>query len=302
MLKNISIGLGGSNGTMKIWSQTPQNVKLLDVSHRMSFSTDVWERKRYFWEEREEWDNLCWLKEICENRRKLKRKRNVIEESMFWRPFLFFFYCTRLHRAASWTNNGAKTGGGALTAVAPITELTQNPRLLLRSENWKCPFSPPSQILQFQTATLSFWKKSQWGLGSKASAQGHSPPPPGPGSGLPPGGHLRGPRFPESSSPAPGLNTHPLLHLPVPSPSSRQHPLPLHPPPRAAPAPVEGRRSVCTQTSGAGLGRGATSHGSLLFSPDAPQGPRIFFPLTSSSGTPPAALSPSPPVWSRFFL
>lgn len=128
------------------------------------------------------------------------------------------------------------------------------------------------------------------------------PPPPGPGSGLPPGGHLRGPRFPESSSPAPGLNTHPLLHLPVPSPSSRQHPLPLHPPPRAAPAPVEGRRSVCTQTSGAGLGRGATSHGSLLFSPDAPQGPRIFFPLTSSSGTPPAALSPSPPVWSRFFL
>ena len=45
MLKNISCGLGGSNGTMKIHSQTAKNVKLLKVNHRMSFSIDVLKRE-----------------------------------------------------------------------------------------------------------------------------------------------------------------------------------------------------------------------------------------------------------------
>lgn len=76
------------------------------------------------------------------------------------------------------------------------------------------------------------------------------------------------PQLPWVRLPSPRSYT-PLLHhlLPVPSPSSRPHPLPLRPPPRASPAPVKGRRSVRAQKFGAGLGRRATSHGSLPSSP-----------------------------------
>lgn len=93
------------------------------------------------------------------------------------------------------------------------------------------------------------------------------------------------PGLPLVQLPSPRSYTHPLPHLlPVPSPSSRQHPLPLRPPPPAAPAPVKGRRSGCTQKSAAGLGSGATSHGTLPSSPDAPQSPRISSSLSPRPG------------------
>lgn len=103
----------------------------------------------------------------------------------------------------------------------------------------------------FQQYNVFQEKVSTLGQGAKVQAQGAAP---GPGSALPSSGHLCGLGFPRSSSPAPGLTPTPFLT------SSQSPPLPpssipflLVPLPRLSPL-VEGRRRVCTEKFGAGLG------------------------------------------------
>lgn len=110
---------------MKIQSQTAKNVKLLKVNHRMSFSTDILKR-----EMREKGPSGKGEKNgmMSAGSRKSVRKVEWLEKEKWNRvhDLTTFFYCTRPHCSASCTNNCARTGGGALTALAQITELINN--------------------------------------------------------------------------------------------------------------------------------------------------------------------------------
>lgn len=111
----------------------------------------------------------------------------------------------------------------------------------------------------------------------------------------PPSGPLGGPGCPRSGSAARALTLSQSPPLPPDSIPFLSAPSPSRP------------RSVRTHEVGAALGSGAapSRHRSVASADARPRPTRVhasLAPLTSSSGTLPAALSLNPPVWSRFLL